>query len=207
MANYILKEMPDMRNTGKRTVYPKMETYSQKTLDDLVKYIRQSGTPYDPGTIKGVVSVLADAAVTWLSNGHTVKIDGLGTFSLSLNFDDKKGNELKDNRDKMGYRHVKVKSLNFRPDEEIMRKLRDETELSRVEGDVVQVTKERYTKEERLVRAINHIEQHGFITLTEYANMNGLSRTVASRELKAFTNDPFCLIKAKGVAPHKTWVI
>lgn len=207
MANYILKEMPDMRNTGKRTVYPKMETYSQKTLDDIVKYIRQSGTPYDPGTIKGVVSVLADAAVTWLSNGHTVKIDGLGTFSLSLNFDDKKGNELKDNRDKMGYRHVKVKSLNFRPDEEIMRKLRDETELSRVEGDVVQVTKERYTKEERLVRAINHIEQHGFITLTEYANMNGLSRTVASRELKAFTNDPFCLIKAKGVAPHKTWVI
>ena len=207
MANYILKEMPDMRNTGKRTVYTKMETYSQKTLDDLVKYIRQSGTPYDPGTIKGVVSVLADAAVTWLSNGHTVKIDGLGTFSLSLNFDDKKGNELKDNRDKMGYRHVKVKSLNFRPDEEIMRKLRDETELSRVEGDVVQVTKERYTKEERLVRAINHIEQHGFITLTEYANMNGLSRTVASRELKAFTNDPFCLIKAKGVAPHKTWVI
>ena len=57
MANYILKEMPDMRNTGKRTVYPKMETYSQKTLDDLVKYIRQSGTPYDSGTIKGVVSV------------------------------------------------------------------------------------------------------------------------------------------------------
>ena len=207
MANYILKEMPDMRNTGKRTVYPKMETYSQKTLDDLVKYIRQSGTPYDSGTIKGVVSVLADAAVTWLSNGHTVKIDGLGTFSLSLNFDDKKGNELKDNRDKMGYRHVKVKSLNFRPDEEIMRKLRDETELTRVEGGIVQLTKERYTKEERLVRAINHIEQHGFITLTEYANMNGLSRTVASRELKAFTNDPFCLIKAKGVAPHKTWVI
>lgn len=207
MANYILKEMPDMRNTGKRTVYPKMETYSQKTLDDLVKYIRQSGTPYDPGTIKGVVSVLADAAVTWLSNGHTVKIDGLGTFSLSLNFDDKKGNELKDNRDKMGYRHVGVKSLNFRPDEEIMRKLRDETELTRVEGGIVQLTKERYTKEERLARTLQYIEQHGFITLTEYANMNGLSRTVASRELKAFTNDPQCPIKAKGVAPHKTWVI
>ena len=207
MANYILKEMPDMRNTGKRTVYPKMETYSQKTLDDLVKYIRQSGTPYDSGTIKGVVSVLADAAVTWLSNGHTVKIDGLGTFSLSLNFDDKKGNEIKDNRDKMGYRHVEVKSLNFRPDEEIMRKLRDETELTRVEGGIVQLTKERYTKEERLARTLQYIEQHGFITLTEYANMNGLSRTVASRELKVFTNDPQCPIKAKGVAPHKAWVI
>ena len=207
MANYILKEMPDLQKKGKRKVYPKMETYTQKTLDDLAKYIQELGSPYNPSIIKSVVEILADAAVTWLSNGHTVKIDGLGTFSLSLGFDDKKGNELQDNRDKMGYRHVKVKSLNFRPDEEIMRKLRDETELSRVEGGVVQVTKERYTKEERLLRAINHIEQHGFITLTEYANMNGLSRTVASRELKAFTNDPFCLIKAKGVAPHKTWVI
>ena len=88
-----------------------------------------------------------------------------------------------------------------------MRKLRDETELSRVEGGVVQITKERYTQEERLARAIQHIEQHGFITLTEYANMNGLSRPVASRELKAFTNDPQCPIKTKGVAPHKTWVI
>jgi len=207
MANYILKEMPDLQKKGKRKVYPKMETYTQKTLDDLAKYIQELGSPYNPSIIKSVVDILSDAAVTWLSNGHTVKIDGLGTFSISLGFDDKKGNELKDNRDKMGYRHVKVKSLNFRPDEEIMRKLRDETELSRVEGGVVQVTKERYTKEERLLRAINHIEQHGFITLTEYANMNGLSRPVASRELKAFTNDPFCLIKAKGVAPHKTWVI
>ena len=207
MANYILKEMPDIQKKGKRKVYPKMETYTQKTLDDLAKYIQDLGSPYNPSIIKSVGEILADAAVTWLSNGHTVKIDGLGTFSISLGFDDKKGNELTDNRDKMGYRHVKVKSLNFRPDEEIMRKLRVETELIRVEGGVVQVTKERYTKEERLLRAINHIEQHGFITLTEYANMNGLSRPVASRELKAFTNDPFCLIKAKGVAPHKTWVI
>ena len=72
---------------------------------------------------------------------------------------------------------------------------------------VVQITKERYIQKERLARAIQYIEQHGFITLTEYANINGLSRPVASRELKAFTNDPQCPIKTKGVAPHKTWVI
>ncbi|MBO4430970.1 MAG: hypothetical protein J5790_06490 [Bacteroidaceae bacterium] len=207
MANYILKEMPDIQKKGKRKVYPKMETYTLKTLDDLAKYIQDLGSPYNPSIIKSVVDILADAAVTWLSNGHTVKIDGLGTFSLSLGFDDKKGNELSEEKSRMEYRHVKIKSLNFRPDEKIVQKLRRATTLTRSEGGVVQVTKERYTKEERLARAIQHIEQHGAITLTEYANMNGLSRTVASRELKAFTNDPFCLIKAKGVAPHKTWTI
>lgn len=207
MANYILKEMPDMQKKGKRKVYPKMETYTLKTLGDLAKYIQDLGSPYNPSIIKSVVDILADAAVTWLSNGHTVKIDGWGTFSLSLGFDDKKGNELSGEKSRMEYRHVKIKSLNFRPDEKMVQKLRRATTLTRSESSVVQVTKERYTKEERLVRAIQYIEQHGAITLTEYANMNGLSRTVASRELKAFTNDPFCLIKAKGVAPHKTWVI
>ena len=207
MANYILKEMPDIQKKGKRKVYPKMETYTLKTLDDLAKYIQDLGSPYNPSIIKSVVDILADAAVTWLSNGHTVKIDGLGTFSLSLGFDDKKGNELSEEKSRMEYRHVKIKSLNFRPDDKIVQKLRRATTLTRSESGVVQVTKERYTKEERLVRAINHIEQRGFITLTEYANMNGLSRPVASRELKAFTNDPLCSIKAKGVAPHKTWVI
>lgn len=207
MANYILKEMPDMQKKGKRKVYPKMETYTLKTLDDLAKYIQDLGSPYNPSIIKSVMDILADAAVTWLSNGHTVKIDGWGTFSLSLGFDDKKGNELSGEKSRMEYRHVKIKSLNFRPDEKMVQKLRRATTLTRSEGGVVQVTKERYTKEERLVRAIQHIEQHGAITLTEYANMNGLSRTVASRELKAFTNAPFYLIKAKGAAPHKTWVI
>ncbi|MBR1492826.1 MAG: hypothetical protein IJ610_08810 [Bacteroidaceae bacterium] len=40
MANYILKEMPDMQKKGKRKVYPKMETYTLKTLDDLAKYFK-----------------------------------------------------------------------------------------------------------------------------------------------------------------------
>lgn len=207
MANYSLKEMPDVRKTGKRTVYPKMETYSQKSLDDLVKYIKQIGTPYDSGTIKGVVSTLTEAAVSWLSNGHTVKIDGLGCFSLSLQFVDEKGNEMKDEKDRMTYRHVEVKSLNFKPDEELVRTLREVTDLTRSEGGVVALRKERYTKDERLKRAKQHIEKHGFITLTEYANLNGLSRSVASRELKTWETDPLSSIKAKGTAPHKSWVL
>lgn len=47
MANYILKEMPDMQKKGKRKVYPKMETYTLKTLDDLAKYIQDLGSPYN----------------------------------------------------------------------------------------------------------------------------------------------------------------
>ena len=84
MASYVLKEMPDVHHEGNRKVFPKLETYSQKSLDDLVKYVRGHGAPFSAGTIEGVVTTLMEAAVVWLSNGHTVKIDGLGTLRPTI---------------------------------------------------------------------------------------------------------------------------
>ena len=205
MAKYVLREMPDVHHEGNRKVYPKLETYSQRSLEDLVKYIRGHGSPYSRGTIEGVVSTQVEAAVIWLSNGHTVKIDGLGTLSLSLGFSDEKGNEMKNEADRMGYRHVEVKTVKFRPDVELVKQLRLNTDLIRMEGGVQKHKRQRYTKEERLERAVRHIGQHGFITLDEYAALNNMSRSVASRELKAFEADAECPIKAKGTAPHKVW--
>jgi predicted HTH transcriptional regulator len=63
-----------------------------------------------------------------------------------------------------------------------------------------------YTLEERLQRALSHIDQHGFITLQEYANLNRLSYSTASRELAKLVADPQSGIKPKGAASHKVWV-
>jgi predicted histone-like DNA-binding protein len=207
MASYVLKEMPDVHHEGNRKVFPKLETYSQKSLDDLVKYVRGHGAPFSAGTIEGVVTTLMEAAVVWLSNGHTVKIDGLGTLSLSLGFSDEKGNEMQNETDRMGYRHVEVRTVKFRPDVELVKQLRSRTDLVRQEAGVQKHHRQQFTQEERMAQAIQRIEQHGFITLTDYANMNSMSRSMASRELKAFEADPACPIKAKGTAPHKVWCL
>jgi predicted HTH transcriptional regulator len=63
-----------------------------------------------------------------------------------------------------------------------------------------------YSLEERLQRALNHISKHGFITLQEYANLNGLSYSTSSRELAKLVLVPQSGIKAKGTASHKVWV-
>jgi hypothetical protein len=63
-----------------------------------------------------------------------------------------------------------------------------------------------YSLEERLQRALNHIDKHGFITLQEYANLNHLNYSTASRELAKLVLDPNSGIKAKGAASHKVWV-
>ena len=79
--------------------------------------------------------------------------------------------------------------------------------LVRQEAGVQKHHRQQFTHEERMAQAIQRIEQHGFITLTDYANMNSMSRSMASRELKAFEADPACPIKAKGTAPHKVWCL
>jgi predicted HTH transcriptional regulator len=63
-----------------------------------------------------------------------------------------------------------------------------------------------YTPKERLQRALSHIDKHGFITLQEYANLNRLSRSEASRELSKLVSNPTSGITAKGVGSHKVWV-
>jgi hypothetical protein len=42
--------------------------------------------------------------------------------------------------------------------------------------------------------------------LQEYANLNGLNYSTASRELTKLVADPYSGIKAKGAASHKVWV-
>ena len=51
-----------------------------------------------------------------------------------------------------------------------------------------------------------HIDKHGFITLQEYANLNKLNYSTASRELSKLVADSHSGLKAKGAASHKVWV-
>ena len=64
----------------------------------------------------------------------------------------------------------------------------------------------RYTLQQRIERTLAHLEKHRFITLTEYANLNQLSRTAASLELKELVANPSSGIKSNGSGSHKVWV-
>ena len=57
-----------------------------------------------------------------------------------------------------------------------------------------------------LQRALQHIDKHGFITLQEYAKLNRLNYSTASRELAKLVLDPHSDIRAKGAGSYKVWV-
>ncbi len=204
MLKYVLQEMPEMQE-GHKWIYPKALVYSQIGNEKIVEEFQNYGM-MSRGAVSGVLQTLPDILKRFLSEGHTVKIDGLGTFSLSLEFDDEKPTEVTSAGEEKGYRHVRVSRINFKPDPDFFHTIQAETEAERDDPQVRHVEKLRTTYEERCRRTQDYLKSHSFITLTEYASLNGLSRTMASKELNRLAADPNSGIKANGVAPHKVWV-
>ena len=85
-------------------------------------------------------------------------------------------------------------------------KLETDRYLERDMGGVKRVLRTKYTREERIARALQVIEKYGFISLDDYAQLNNMSRTVASTDLKHITDDPQSPIRAHGRHSHKVWV-
>ena len=85
-------------------------------------------------------------------------------------------------------------------------KLETDQYLERDMGGVKRVLKSNYTREERIARALQVIEKNGFISLDDYAQLNNMSRTVASTDLKQIVDDPQSPICSHGRHSHKVWV-
>lgn len=206
MAKYKLQELPDMQGEGKRKVYPKMVINRTLNLKDLTEKMKSHHRVFSPSTIEAVVMDLEDMMVEVLSMGYNVKLDGIGTFSLSLGFEDEKPTEMQEEGDKMLYRKVGVKNVNFKVDPEVLLQLRKETDLEREMSGVKVIKKNLFSKEERIARALQVIERDGYLTLTDYAHINNLSRTAASAELKEITSDANSPIDWRGNGSHKVWI-
>ena len=157
---------------------------------------------------EAVLIDVADMLVEMLSMGYNVNLEGIGTFSLSLGFEDDKPTEMQSADDKMTYRKVGVKDINFKASPEFIREVKRETDrdLERDMGGVKVIRKQLYSKEERIARALEVIEANGLITLSDYAYINNLSRTAASLELKEITANRTSPIGSMGSGSHKVWV-
>lgn len=212
MPKYKLHEMPDIKKDGKRRVYPKLERYQLMDSEQFIDSMWLQQHAIDRGVLTAVVMDMERVLIQKLSMGYNVKIGGIGTFSLSLAFNDDKPTELEEkdgnvgNEDKMKYRRVVVNNVNFKADPNFLKELRYKTKCERESSGVKKVKKNKYTLEERVARAMEVIERDGFITLTSYAELNNLSRTIASEELRKVCADPSSQIMSRGRGTHVVWV-
>ena len=213
MANYIIKEMPTGMGNGKKgRIFPKMQVYTEFDYDKVVELVHTNSPAFSEATVRGVLDTLAVVLKSYLPMGHTMKIDNLGVFSLSLEFADnetetanqQESQKTQETGSKKKYHHVRVKGVNFKVDKRLVNAINKETTFERTSGNPS--TPSPYTPDERLQRALSHIDKHGFITLQEYANLNKLNYSTASRELSKLVADPHSGLKPKGSASHKVWI-
>ena len=210
MANYVIKEMPTGMGNGKKgRIFPKMQVYTEFNYDKVVELVHTNSPAFSQATVRGVLDTLAVVMKSYLPLGHTMKIDNLGVFSLSLEFADNETDSvdlqvMQESSSKKKYHHVRVKGVNFKVDRKLVDDMNQENSFERTTGNPTSPSP--YTPEERLQRALTHINKHGFITLQEYSNLNRLNYSTASRELSKLVSNPRSGITAKGAGSHKVWV-
>lgn len=208
MAKYMLQEMSDVHHTGKRKVYPKMVVNRTLSRKEFIERMQGYHRGISPSTTEAVLMDVEEILVEMLSMGYNVNLEGLGTFSLSLGFEDDKATEMQGDDDKMTYRKVGVRDVNFKASPDFIKFVKQaaDRDLERDMGGVKLILKKKYTREERIARALDVIDENGFIGLTDYAYINNLSRTAASLELKEISHDETVPIRSVGQHSHKVWV-
>ncbi len=208
MIYYVLKEMPDLRKTGKRKVLPKVKVHHTVSTEDFVKEMANRHHTNRPNELRAMLEAMKETIAELLADGHSVNIEGLGTFSLSLSFKDDKTTEIVDENDPMLYRKVKAKDVNFRASRQLVGTVDHRADYVRDEEErVVKIAKSPYTKEERIARAVAFIKEKGQMRLPDYCALNELDKCTASKELQAVADDPAQQITTQGKGTHKFWVL
>ena len=208
MAKYKLQEMSDVHHTGKRKVYPKMVVNRTLSRKEFIERMQGYHRGISASTTEAVLMDVEEILVEMLSMGYNVNLEGLGTFSLSLGFEDDKPTEMQGDDDKMTYRKVGVRDVNFKASPDFIKSVKQaaDRDLERDMGGVKVIRKQLYSREERIARALEVIEKNGVLTLGDYASINNLSRTFASLELKEISHDETVPIRSVGQHSHKVWV-
>ena len=205
MASYEMQESNLPNEEGKCILFPRMKLWGQTDLDEIARKISRA-TTFTPGDVKGLVQAFIEEMAGEMSDGKSVKIDGIGIFTTALGLRD--GFE-RESGEKDGTRRnatsVCLKDIHFRVDKELLTQTARRCHLERSTWKF-RKSSTRYTPEERLKLAQQFLETHPFLTVADYMQLTGLLRATASKELKRWREDPESGIGARGRGSHKVYV-
>lgn len=189
MVEYIKREMPDMNGTGERKAYYKVKTYSNLSSENFVKKICYPGSGLNQGDVAKVMCLMVDEMKRWLAEGHTITIDELGTFSLSIGvMDDEEVEDFDGNGKKVTAKRIGVRGVNFRPDKQLVRDIGRKCKLHK--GYESPNNRSPYTRDQRLKMAQDYIAEHHFMRVRDYEAMTLLPHSTAAKELCDFCVQP-----------------
>ena len=204
MAKYKMLEMPDLRQTGERKSYPRMEITGQTSMEELVEAVVRRST-FGKGEVSGILMDLADCLAQEMKRGHSVKIDGVGTFTPALGL---KADAQPETADDVAHRNaqsIEVRGVNFRPDKKLVRETGRGIVLERSSKKTAR-SSDKHSPEKRAEMARAFLQSRPFMTVADYCALTGLLSTMAGRELRALAADPASGIGTAGRGSHRVYV-
>ena len=188
MAKYIKQEMTDLSGKGEEKVYYRLQSERNIDFKALAEYVGRHNGMMSKGLVINVMEHVVDAMAELLGKGHSVTIDGLGTFKASIGLEkDKEMDTFDGDETKRNARSLRLTGINYRADKVLIREANRHCKLERAGESRLHHSP--YSKEERLKLALQYLEEHGAMRVVEYMELTGLSRTKAAMELKEFRQD------------------
>lgn len=204
MAKYIKQEMPDIAGTGEKKVYYRIKTDRNIGMEEFVKKMTYHGG-ISHGTAISVLTQAVETLGELIGSGYSVSIDGLGTFKATIGLrSNKEMDSLDGDEPKHNAKSLYLKGVIYRADKELIKRSGRYCKLERCH--VSRLCKSTYTKEERLARALQFIDERGYMRIDDYVGLTGLSRTAACNELIALRRDPNSDITTEGRGPATVYV-
>lgn len=189
MAEYIKREMPDMNGTGEKKSYYQLRNYGNINSEDFIKKLCYPGSGLNRGDVTKVITRMVDEMKRDLADGHSVTIDELGTFSLSIGvMDNDEVEDFEGNGKKVTAKRIGVRSVNFRPAKQLVRDIGHNCKLHK--GYASPNNRSPYTREQRLKMAQDYIAEHHFMRVRDYEKLTFLPHSTAANELRDFCEQP-----------------
>ncbi len=179
---YDLRENPFKEEDGKAVLYPGVVVKSTKDSEYLIGHIEKH-TAFSRGVVTGVLQELTKEIIELLKDGHNVRIDDLGTFSLSLS-----AREVTD-RNEIRSPSIHVERVNFRPAADLAKRVSSGASIKRVEYGGFRMSSRKYTAEERWAWLKEYLQEHGSITRMRYSELLGQASSTAARELRKWADE------------------
>lgn len=206
MADYVMREMNDVRGKGKTVFYPKIARHRMFSEKEFIAKMAMEGSGLTEGQVESVLTSLKHRIAEMLALGYTVKVKGIGAFSTSLGVKEGKALETDDeNETKRNSQSIEVRNIKFKADKGLITETNTRCRLER--KGVRNIKRIDSTEDERRTMAEEYLSEHPFMRVADYMRLTGLTRTVATLELQKFRNNPECRIGTTGRGCHKMYVL
>ena len=115
--------MPDLHKTGEKKIYYRLKTNQHIDFNQFIHKLHHSNNGISEADAIRVLLSAADQLAELLGEGHSVTLNGIGTFKATIGLEeDKEMDTLEGIEPKRNSRSLQLNGVNFRADKELIKK-------------------------------------------------------------------------------------